>query len=187
MEDVEKRLVKMDGRRERTLAISREAVRLAGKAITMMHAREKGMADELMEKLGSTIKELSGVEKGFEYNSLQAHQEYVEACVLQHVMVYNKIPTIAQLKEGDVAYLLGLLDAVGELKREAFQEMMAENPGKARGYYNLMTEIYDSTLQMRFASSMLPDFRKKQDSARIQIENTGRELLSFRVPPREAR
>jgi predicted translin family RNA/ssDNA-binding protein len=40
-----------------------------------------------------------------------------------------------------------------------------------------MVDIYDSTLHLRFANAVLPDFRRKQDSARIQVENTASEIL----------
>ena len=40
-----------------------------------------------------------------------------------------------------------------------------------------MSDIYDSTLHMRFANSILPDFRRKQDTASIQIEGVMNEIL----------
>jgi len=42
-----------------------------------------------------------------------------------------------------------------------------------------MKGIYDSTRSMRFANSLVPDFRHKQDTARIQLENAGSEILAF--------
>ena len=44
----------------------------------------------------------------------------------------------------------------------------------------MMKQIYDGTRKLRFAEAVLSGFRKKQDVARIQIENAGSEILSFR-------
>jgi predicted translin family RNA/ssDNA-binding protein len=42
-----------------------------------------------------------------------------------------------------------------------------------------MKDIYDMTRSLRFAEATLQGLRKKQDVARIQIENAGNEILYF--------
>ncbi len=179
MDEIEKHLERLQERRDSVMAASREIVRLSGKAITLMHAQRKAEAAALMRQLRSRVAQLKKIEKGLEYHSLQAHQEYVEAGAFYTVLGESRLPSQGELRESEVAYLLGMMDLVGELKREAIDAMRNRELDRAGEYYEFMKEIYDSTRSMRFASSIVPDFRRKQDTARIQIESTAGELLSF--------
>ena len=176
--NIEKRLMKAQSRWDSVMKLDSEVIRLAGKTITSMHAGMFRESRETLGKLRHMVESLRKIEKGFEYYSLQAHQEYVEAASLYFILKKRRIPRAEELRESDAAYLLGLLDVVGELKREALGALMAEDTSKASFCYKTMLEIYDSTLPMRFANPITPDFRKKQDTARIQIENLGSDLLS---------
>lgn len=176
---IENRLVKMERSKDTVMNLSREIIRNAGKAITLMHARDMAGASRFLSAMKAQKAELAKAEKGFEYFSLQAHQEYAEAFLLYWILKNGRIPSSSQVGEKGQAYLLGLMDLVGELKREAFESMRKGRLKEAKHYYDLMLEIYDSTLHIRFASSILPDFRRKQDSARIQLEGTVAELVSM--------
>lgn len=177
IKQVESKMLLLEEKREKVLSLSREIIRNAGKSITAMHAKETAKAKALVKEMEKKRAELSKSEQGFEYNSLQAHQEYVEAKVLSNILMHRKIPSIKELKESEQAYVLGLMDVVGELKRETLDSLLNGNVSDADAYYTFMVEIYDSTLHLRFANAILPDFRRKQDSARIQVENTANELL----------
>ncbi|MDE1824659.1 MAG: hypothetical protein KGI00_00075 [Candidatus Micrarchaeota archaeon] len=177
IDKIEKRLLELESARDKAMQLSRELIRTAGRAITLLHARDIKGANALFKKLEENRSQLRKVEKGFEYHTLQAHQEYTEAMALRSIITSRRIPDAASLGEEAAPYLLGIMDVVGELKREAFEAMRNNRLGDAKLYYSFMLDIYDSTLHMRFASSMLPDFRRKQDSARIQIEGTINEII----------
>ena len=89
----------------------------------------------------------------------------------------KKIPGYGKLKVPHIPYLNGLLDAIGELKREMYESLRRGNKHEAEFYFRMMEEIYDELLPLRFSNSVLPEFRKKQDSARHQIEQARGELL----------
>jgi translin len=179
MDSIERHLERLQERRDRVLEASREIVRLSGKAITLMHAERRAEAGALIRQLRSRVARLKRIEKGLEYHSLQAHQEYVEAGAFYTVLGERRLPPPQELGESEVAYLLGMMDLVGELKREAIDAMRKRDLDRAGELYEFMKDIYDSTRAMRFASSIVPDFRRKQDTARIQIESTAGELLAF--------
>lgn len=168
---------KLQDRQDKVMQTSREVVRLAGESITQMHARNYHEARAKLRELDRGISRLKKIEKGFEYYSMQAHQEYVEAAALYSVIKTHKLPSYSYLREQPVPYLLGIMDMIGEMKRESFECMRDGEYGEARRYHDSMQRIYDSTIHMRFANSLLPNFRKKQDVARIQIESVGSELL----------
>ena len=172
-----KELEKLQDRQDQVMRLSSRTVRLAGMMITAIHSHRVGDERKLNKELAESIEDLEKMEKGFEYYTQQAHQEYVEAMIFCSIVRDMSIPTRAALMEKTVPYILGIMDVVGELKREAFDELMAKNRKKAMEYYSLMKAIYDSTLHMRFANSIMPGFRRKQDTARIQLESVAAELL----------
>lgn len=173
---IEARVSELETSRDNVMQLSRELIRLAGKSIALMHAQGPGSAEEMLSNLKKMKNALSKAEKGFEYYSMQAHQEYTEAMVLHGILLGKKIPRMAEINETEVPYLLGLMDVIGELKREAIESIRRGRVPDAEAYYSIMSDIYDSTLHMRFAGSILPDFRRKQDSARIQLEGVMNEL-----------
>jgi len=179
IDKIEADLTTLQERRDEVMDLSREVIRLAGRAITKIHAGDKSETDKLLKELKSNVKKLRTMEHGFEYHSLQAHQEYVEAYALFIMVNESRIPTMKELEVDGISYLLGLLDSVGELKRHSFDYLRKNDRKGAERCYDLMLEIYDSTVPMRFANSVVPDFRKKQDVARMQIERLSGELLFF--------
>jgi translin len=179
MDEIEGRLIRMQEARDHIYSSTLEVIRICGKSITHVHAGKIREAELLLREAKKKLDLLGKTEKGNEYYTLQAHQEYVEAYIVYNIVVKGKVPAQREMGESDAAYLLGMLDVVGELKREAFECLRKADVEKAREYYEIMAEIYDSTRHMRFSDSITPDLRKKQDMARIQMESTSTELLRF--------
>lgn len=179
VENIEKHLIVLQERKDRVMEASRDVVRMSGKAITLMHAQKLAEAGAGMKKLKLRVEGLKRLEKGFEYNSMQAHQEYVEALAFYVVLKEHRLVSLRETRVAEIAYLLGIMDLVGELKREAVDAIRERRIEAADMYYEFMKSIYDSTRAMRFASALVPDFRRKQDTARIQIEGVATELAAF--------
>jgi len=177
LERIENKVVQLESDRDKVMQLSKDLIRAAGKTIAFMHANGPKQAKSMIMELDSYKSKLSKQERGFEYYSLQAHQEYSEALILYHILLSKKVPSMDAINESEVPYLLGLMDVIGELKRESIESIRRGRNQDAKEYYRLMSGIYDSTLHMRFANSVLPDFRRKQDSARIQIESVMNEIL----------
>ena len=177
LEAIESKVARLESGRDNVMQVSRELIRMSGKTIAAMHANGPKISSSMIKQLKATKSRLNGIEKGFEYHSMQAHQEFSEALILYNILLSSKIPSMKAIGESEVPYLLGLMDVVGELKREAIEAIRKGDGKAAKRYYKLMADIYDSTLHMRFANSILPDFRRKQDTARIQIETVTTELL----------
>ncbi|MGI0141487.1 MAG: hypothetical protein ACREBF_02435 [Candidatus Micrarchaeales archaeon] len=174
---ITKDLSALQERQDKVMSLSRSIVRLAGESISNMHAKRYGEVRKQLARLKRMVVQMRRIESGFEYYSMQSHQEYVEASILYSIIVKGTVPGPKDVSENSVNYMLGVMDVMGELKRESFEEMRAGNLKKAKEYYAIMQGIYDTTLHIRFANSILPNFRKKQDVARIQLESTGSELL----------
>jgi translin len=179
IDDIEKEIIRLQDKRDNVMDISRDVIRLSGRCITMMHAEDMNSAAKALKQLSSMIEKMKSSDKGMEYHSQQAYQEYVEAIALYTMVKDGKIPSDKELGIEPIPYLLGLLDSVGELRRKVLESLRKGNLEKAEVYYGFMVEIHDSLLPLRFSSSLVQDFRKKQDVARIQLESASSELLFF--------
>ena len=180
IEKVSERLSKKQADFDKVMQLSREIIRDAGQTITMMHNDEKKKAlDKLCSMAGSVMK-LQKIDSEFRYNTLQAYQEYAEAYIFVEIKNKHKTPSMKTVDVGEEAYLLGLMDVEGELKREILEALRSGKVKEAEWYFDTMKKIYDSTRRLRFAEAVLSGFRKKQDTARIQIENAGSEILMFK-------
>jgi translin len=180
IEKVSGHLVSKQSDFDKAMQMSRELVREAGQAITLMHNDEKKKALDKLCAMAGTVGKLMKADAMFKYNTLQAYQEYAEAFIFINIKTKHKIPNMKSVGVDEEAYLLGLMDVEGELKREILESLRANKMKDAEWYFDTMKEIYDSTRRLRFAEAVLNGFRKKQDVARIQIENAGSEILMFK-------
>ncbi|NYZ76119.1 hypothetical protein H0N98_02610 [Candidatus Micrarchaeota archaeon] len=169
-------LEKEEREQDELLKLSREIVRGCSVAIKCIHSKELGECERQMGIVEKLVRKI-GEAEGFENITLQAYQEYVEARVLLAIIGREETPTYDELKIPFKAYLLGLLDCVGELRREMLEELKRGDRKKADYYFSRMDELYEALLPVRFSNSLIPNFRRKQDVARMQIEQARSEML----------
>jgi translin len=176
IETITKILEKEEREQDELLRLSREIVRGCSVAIKCIHSKELKSCEKQMaavEKLVGRMREADG----FDNIQLQAYQEYAEARVLLSIIERKDIPTYEELGITFKAYLLGLLDCIGELRREMLEELKRRDKKKADYYFSKMDELYEALLPLKFSNSILPNFRRKQDVARMQIEQARSEML----------
>lgn len=174
---IEKKLSRKEKDLDFLLAETRKVVRLCSNSIKSMHAYDLKGANAILDEAGELLKGLAPYHGQFPSHINHVYQEYAEARIVLSAIEQKKIPSYAKLKLPEIPYLLGLLDAVGELKREMYESLRRGNKHEAGFYFKMMEEIYDELLPLRFSNAVLPEFRKKQDSARHQIEQARGELL----------
>ena len=174
---ITKMLSEKEKKMDKVLAESRTVVRSCSNAIKAMHAYDMKTAKAHLKEAEDSLKELSPYAREFPAQLNHVYQEFAEAKIVLSAIELKKIPSYAALKVPEIPFLLGLLDAVGELKREMYESLRRGNKHEAGFYFKMMEEIYDELLPLRFSNSVLPEFRKKQDCARHQIEQARGELL----------
>ncbi len=179
IENIGSYLVKKQENFDRVARLSRDIIRNSGKMITMLHNGKIADASLVGSQLHEEIHELKRIDAGMEYYSLQAYQEYAEAMIFSSIKNNGTILRVSEVGVSEDAYILGLLDVVGELKREIFEALRVREIDLANKFFDNMKHIYDTTRSLRFAEATLQGLRKKQDVARIQIENAGNEILYF--------
>ncbi|MGC9190309.1 MAG: hypothetical protein ACP5FR_00120 [Candidatus Micrarchaeia archaeon] len=187
IEAIAKHAAKKQEQFDLVMDASRSIIRESGRIITMLHNGMLEQSKPMIKELSKKVAKLSSIDKGFEFHSLQAYQEYAEAMIMYGIKERGSIIGMKDLEVPSEAYLFGLMDVVGELKREVLEALRSGNISKAESYFDMMKNIYDSTRHLRFAEAVMPGFRKKQDTARIQIENSGSEILMFKSVRRPLR
>lgn len=164
-------------KQDEILKLTRELVRECANAIKAIHAREMKVAKEHIANADAFVAKVKSIEKNFEHISSQSLQEYVEVKVLDALVSGGKLPTYKKLEVPFGVYLTGLCDVVGELRREMLEALKRGKKGEAKKFFEQMNHIYESMLPLRFSNSLLPNFRRKQDVARMQVEQARSELL----------
>jgi translin len=174
---IEKKLFGMEKELDAVLAENRLVVRACSNAIKALHAYNLAEAKKSLAEAEKGLAKIAKYRDHFPGQLDHVYQEYSEARIVLSAVELKKIPPIGELKVPEVPYLNGLLDAIGELKREMYESLRHGNKHEAQEYFKMMEEVYDELLPLRFSNSILPEFRRKQDVGRIQIEQARGELL----------
>lgn len=176
--DIQKRLDEKDEVRELALKSSRSISRMATAAIRSMHRGEDPEAvlkeghEEVM-KLKSVLEDHPDLyHSGFVE---QAFQEVAEAALVHSIRAERPLPVPKELGVTDTSYLLGLADAIGELRRFALERLRTGDIASAARYLEFMEDMFEALLRFDYPTGML-SIKRKQDIARGLIEKTRGEL-----------
>jgi len=171
------RMRELDSIRERALSQSREIILNCRKCIQSIHNGDFERARKHLTSAGRRLKTLYKMLDGYpEIKSAgfveNASQEFVEAKCLYNLERKGELPDPDKLGVPYVAFLLGLCDLIGELRRFSLDSMRHGNIDDANRYLEMMEEIYESIMDFEYPSSL----KRKQDIARGLIEKTKSEL-----------
>ena len=193
MERVRARYADKHQARERALPLCREALRHSANAIRAVHRQEFTRAEELIARardLLSQAKEgLSDhpdiYHAGFVHD---AQKEYAEACASLAVIAGRPLPTPESLAVELSAYLNGLGEAVGELRRHLLDKLRAGEVGHCEGVLAAMDDIYGVLVTLDYPDAMTGGLRRTTDAVRGILERTRGDLtLSVRQRELEQR
>ncbi len=126
---------------------------------------EPSLPEELYTKLFSMIKDYRELWKG---EVLIAMQEFAEAKLLWQIISKNSFENPGFPEE---IYLLGLCDAVGELKRYFLQKIIANDLKEAKRVLEIAIKINDFLYPLEFPEVILAGFRRKKDVVRAIVSS----------------
>ena len=177
---IEKNIDDKDKVREQALKSSREIIIGCRKAIQCIHQELMKDAKGNIKQASIRLRELYKLTEKFPelYHAgfvENAAQELVEAHCLYNVMKGKELPDPDEIQTTYSAYLLGLCDLVGELRRTALDSIRSGEAKNADGYLDMMEEIYGVIIRFDYPSGLIP-IKKKQDMVRGLIEKTRGEL-----------
>jgi translin len=181
IEKIENHIGEKEKVREDALKTSRDIIICCRKGIQQLHRNQMDEAETYMKQASAKLVQLHDITKdhvdifhtGFVENAVQ---EFVEITCLYNIMKGMDLPDPDALQTTYSAYLLGLCDVVGELRRGALDFMLEGNTAKANEYLGYMDRIYDAIMSFDYPSALVP-IKKKQDMVRSLIEKTRGELV----------
>jgi len=172
-----------DGVREKVLPLSRSAVRKCSESIKESHRGNFETAAELVSEAHtitkSALKEIGASKFVSRSRSLDvAYQEMAEATNLLSLLKGGVFTPPQQYGIPARAYLTGLADTVGELRRAVLDSIRQEDVDRATNLLGFMEEIFDEIQTFDFPNALVPDLRRKCDVARSIIERTRGSITS---------
>jgi len=155
----------------------RRATRLSKQAILFTHQQKFKDAKKLLKEATGLFTKLRFMTETYPdmlYSGLvdAAFQEYSEAQTLLTLVEENRFISSEEISVPSIAYVLGLADVIGELRRRALDSLRKEDIGTAENCLHLMEDIYVELMAMDEAYMLVPGLRRKSDVARHLIETT---------------
>jgi translin len=173
LKGVEHTLTDQLERRERLLRESRDVIASSSRAIINTHGRRMPEAAKELLK----AKSLTGALKKAGEGSLARYlipseTEFVEASTVYALAKGKPIPSREGLDVSPEAYVLGILDTVGELKRLVLDSIMQGKNESAKSYFESMEFLYSSCSHLAVYDHVVNGVRRKIDVARMLVEDT---------------
>lgn len=181
---IEKELNEKDDLREKTLKKCRDIIRESRRAIKKVHTGEIEKAKKHLEEAKKILEEIK-VELDKHPDILtagymeSAMQEIAEAEIFLAIVEDNDFPNPGDINVSYTAYLLGLADAVGELRRRGVYLLKEGNVEEVENILDMMEEICDKVLEFDYPSGLLP-LKRKQDVIKKVLEKMRGEVALFK-------
>ncbi len=157
--------------RDRIYELSRDLRRTSQQAMRRIHAGEHpdGQFQHIRGLTSQLVSEAS--RRGLEADETVevALQEAVEANLLFSLVRGKPLPSPESLSVGPVAYLLGLSDLVGEMRRLAVSALSRGHPKEAQATLTQMDEVLSVLMHFDAPRGVIA-LKHKQDTARNLIE-----------------
>jgi translin len=172
LKGVERRLSSQLERRDRLLKESRDVISSCSRAIIDVHGGKKGEAAKEIALAKRQLKSLRKVADGPVSKYLVSPEtEFVEACAVFSLAGGGGIPSRQSLGTSPDAYLLGLLDTVGELKRLVLNSIMKGDVRKAKKFFASMELLYNECSPLAVYDHVVNGTRRKIDVARMLVDD----------------
>lgn len=175
---IKKELDDFDVKREETIRVSRDVIRLSKHIIYSVHRDDLVEACKLVKDIKKKIKLL---DKNKSYDtgiSFVAFQEFVEAVVFYEFIKTGKLVSKKSLKVSAEAYLSGLADLSGELVRKAVKDSINNNLGSVDKIRKLVGDIYGEFLKLNLRNGEL---RKKSDAIKWNLNKLEDIIFSLKL------
>ena len=175
--------------RERGLADARSLIRASANAIRALHRGEFDAADGLMDEaarlLGALV-EVLGEHPDVMYAGFihDAAKEYAEARLTAALVRREPLPLPAELRVDVPAYLNGLGEAVGELRRRMLDLLRAGDLEEAEWVLDAMDGVVELLASLDYPDGMTGGLRRTTDVARALVERSRSDLTTTVVQDR---
>lgn len=159
-------------RRERMLKSSRDAILACSTAIVAAHSGRMDEAKKGIERAEKVLETIRRDGRGSLARYLVSPEaEFVEASALFALIKGRPVPDATSLGVSSEAYLLGLLDTVGELKRLLLVSLTRGRVKAAQRHFEEMETLYAMLSSFAVFDNVVNGVRRKIDVARMITED----------------
>jgi len=175
--------------RERGLGDARKVIRASANAIRALHRGEFDAAQALMEEAGRLLAgalEILAGHPDVRYAGFihDAAKEYAEARLTAALVRGEPVPLPIDLGVEAPAYLNGLGEAVGELRRRMLDLLRAGEVDEAERVLKAMDEVVELLASLDYPDGMTGGLRRTTDVARALVERSRSDLTTTVVQER---
>jgi translin len=170
-----------DEAREKALRSCRQVIRYSADAIRSVHRQEYDKGKQLLDSAHELLQELDHdlaghgrlLHSGFVHD---AQKEFAEGSITLALIAGEDLPKPAALGVSNAAYLDGLGESVGELRRYILDSLRRGEFSRCEELLSLMDEIYGILITMDFPELLAHGLRRTTDAIRGIIERTRGDL-----------
>lgn len=182
-EPIRARVAARHAAREDGIQASREAVRGAANAIRAVHRGEDARADRLVaEARDALARAVDGLadepdllHAGFVHDGAK---EVAEAVLTRAAVAGERLPDPDEVGVDDTAWLHGLAETVGELRRACLDHVRAGRLADAEALLDQMQEILSVLVTIDAPDGVTKGLRRATDGARAITERTRGDLTT---------
>ena len=163
--------------RERGLRNSRQVIRLSANAIRAVHRSEFDRARELISQARTDLEECNPIlqtnpeifHAGY---MAEARKEFSEANITLALLSGESLPQPEDIGVDPTAYLKGLGDAAGELRRHILDSLRWDRWERCEEVMEVLDDIYSLLVTVDFPEGVTMGLRRTTDMVRGTLERT---------------
>jgi len=170
-----------DMAREKVLPLCREVIRHSSQTIRAVHRQEFDQAKQLLQSARNLLDQAEQAVTAYSELShtgfiRDAQKEFAEGSITLALVIGNRLPDPGELGVDDAAYLNGLGEAVGELRRYLLDSMRRGDLSRGEELLSAMDDIYSALVTMDFPDAITGGLRRTTDMVRGVLERTRSDL-----------
>ncbi len=170
-----------DAAREKALPLCREVIRHCSSAIRAVHRQEFEQAKQLLQSAHSLLNEVEQTVTIYSELSntgfiRDAQKEFAEGSIILALVTGKQPPDPDELGIDSAAYLNGLGEAVGELRRYLLDSMRKGDLSRGEELLSAMDDIYNVLVTIDFPDAITGGLRRTTDMVRGVLERTRSDL-----------
>jgi translin len=167
--------------REQALPLCRELIRTAANSIRAVHREEFAEAATMLDRGEAILRDIRAAlaEHADIYHAGFVHdaaKEYAEARITLALVSGQPLPSPGDLGVEEAAWLNGLAEAGGELRRYLLDQLRRGNVDRCEPLLAQMDDIYTALVTVDFPDAMTEGLRRNTDMVRGVLEKTRGDL-----------
>jgi translin len=175
--DIRSKMERDNEIREELILLGRRSIRNSSLSIRHLHRKEMDKAQEIIKENSKLITKINSLAKNMSTLPfgmiLSCNQEYAESVLLYSFLREESFPSYTDLNIPYLAYLHGIPDFIGELRRVILDSLRKKDGiDISIRALELMEDLYSLLITLDYPDGLTYNLRKKTDYSRNITEKT---------------